>query len=73
LPISIRREDGRTAVFTANHVETYPRDMRAPDLLDAATPAAELRLITCHGDYDGPGTVHTVVVSATLTGVRATS
>lgn len=69
--ISVPREDGWTAVFTAYRLDTYPPGTRATDLVIAATQMAELRLITCQGDYDGTAKRDIVVVSARLSGVHA--
>jgi hypothetical protein len=68
--VSVRRADGRTAVFLAYRRDTYPPDTRGSDLVVAASGTAELRLITCQGDYDGVTTGDTVVVSARLSRVE---
>lgn len=49
---SVNRSDGRTAVFVVDSVETFAKD-RFPDRrVYADTPQAQVRLITCAGDYD---------------------
>jgi hypothetical protein len=67
--ISVPREDGRTAVFTAYRLDTYPPDLRATDLMVAAAELAELRLITCQGGFESGIKSDTVVVSARLSRV----
>lgn len=66
--ISVPREDGRTAVFTAYRSDTYPPGTR-PDPPATRAGSAELRLMTCQGDYDGATRGTTVVVSAKLSRV----
>jgi Sortase domain len=51
--IRVRRDDGTTASFVVDRVEEYPKD-RFPtgDVYGNTTDRAELRLITCGGDFD---------------------
>ncbi|MEV4441542.1 class F sortase [Streptomyces sp. NPDC049577] len=72
--IAVGRADGSTAEFTVEDVTVVPKDR-----FDAARVygphergRAELRLITCGGDYDRARHAYSanVVVSAYLTGVR---
>ncbi|MFC8880602.1 class F sortase [Streptomyces ardesiacus] len=48
----VEREDGRTATFVVDSLETFAKDQFPSDRVygDAARP--EVRLITCAGDYD---------------------
>lgn len=48
--IDIRREDGTTAVFKVDEVDTYKKDQFPTDKVYNKTDKAELRLITCGGD-----------------------
>ncbi|MDX3452870.1 class F sortase [Streptomyces sp. ME02-8801-2C] len=49
---SVNRSDGRTAVFVVDSVETFAKDAFPDDRVYADTPQAQVRLITCAGDYD---------------------
>jgi hypothetical protein len=51
--IRVGRDDGTTADFVVDRVEEYPKD-RFPtsDVYGNTTDRAELRLITCGGDFD---------------------
>lgn len=72
--VRVARDDGSVAAFTVEDVDVVQRDGFDPD--KAYGPRedgrAELRLITCGGDFDEDGGTYTanVVVSAYLTGVR---
>ncbi|MFF9864005.1 class F sortase [Streptomyces sp. NPDC013953] len=69
--IEVARRDGRTAVFTVDAIEVYDND-RFPDR-KVYSPAdrAELRVITCGGDFDEKtGYQGNVVAYAHLIGVR---
>jgi hypothetical protein len=66
--ISVPRDDGKTAVFTTFRRDIYPPGTR-PDLAATEAGIAELRLMTCQGDYDGAARGTTVVVSAKLSHV----
>ncbi|MER5890672.1 class F sortase [Streptomyces sp. NPDC001941] len=48
--VDVRREDGTTAVFTVDSVETFKKDAFPTDKVYGKTDKAELRLITCGGD-----------------------
>ncbi|OON77041.1 class F sortase [Streptomyces tsukubensis] len=72
--IRVSRQDGTVAEFTVDDVEVFSRDR-----FDAAKAygqhqrnRAELRLITCGGDFDSASRVYSanVVVSAYLTSVE---
>lgn len=51
--VIVTRQDGRRATFTVDHVDRYRKD-RFPTVAvyGDATHRAELRLITCGGDFD---------------------
>ncbi|MBP0456665.1 class F sortase [Streptomyces montanisoli] len=49
--VSVRREDGTTAVFTVDKVREYPKDGFPTRTVYGNTRRPELRLITC-GDWD---------------------
>ncbi|TQN27852.1 sortase family protein [Haloactinospora alba] len=70
--VTVQRGDGTTAVFTVHDTGTHPKDSFPTDRVYGETDRAELRLITCGGDFD-EGTGHyedNTVVYAHLTGVR---
>ena len=46
------RADGRSATFVVDDAQTCPKDDFPSDLVYADTPQAQVRLITCAGDYD---------------------
>lgn len=48
----VKRADGRTASFVVDSVETFEKDDFPDKRVYADTPDAEVRLITCAGDYD---------------------
>ncbi|MFI6490543.1 class F sortase [Streptomyces sp. NPDC050564] len=48
----VKRADGRTASFVVDSAETFEKDDFPDKLVYADTPDAEVRLITCAGDYD---------------------
>lgn len=48
----IRRADGRTASFVVDDTETFDKDSFPDERVYADAPRAEVRLITCAGDYD---------------------
>jgi hypothetical protein len=50
--IYISRSDGHTAVFDVTAVSSYPKDAFPDSTVYGSTPDAELRLITCGGDWD---------------------
>ncbi|WP_435303905.1 class F sortase [Streptomyces phaeoluteigriseus] len=48
----VRRADGRAPVFVVDSVETFDKDRFPSRRVYADTPDAQVRLITCAGDYD---------------------
>ncbi|RSS42148.1 class F sortase [Streptomyces sp. WAC08241] len=67
--IAVERADGRTALFTVDAVEEYPKDRFPDDRVYGGSGRPELRLITCGGDWSGDtGYRANTVVYATLTG-----
>ncbi|PWI13029.1 class F sortase [Streptomyces sp. Act143] len=48
----VRRADGRTASFVVDTVETFDKEHFPSRRVYADTPQAQVRLITCAGDYD---------------------
>ncbi|MFJ8635688.1 class F sortase [Streptomyces sp. NPDC093568] len=48
----VARADGRRASFVVDSVETFDKDNFPSDRVYADTPRAQVRLITCAGDYD---------------------
>ncbi|WP_434097346.1 class F sortase [Streptomyces pharetrae] len=48
----VERADRRKASFVVDSVETFDKDHFPNDRVYADTPEAEVRLITCAGDYD---------------------
>ncbi|MBW0118826.1 class F sortase, partial [Pseudonocardia abyssalis] len=68
--VRVRREDGTTAVFTVGRVEQYAKDSFPTDAVYGDVDAAELRMITCGGEFDdGTGNYEdNIVVYARLTG-----
>ncbi|SDL16274.1 class F sortase [Streptomyces indicus] len=72
--IDIRREDGTTAVFKVDDVETYKKADFPTDKVYGKTDRAELRLITCGGDLTKDRHWDSnVVVFAHLTGETGSS
>ena len=49
---TVERADKRTASFVVDSVETFAKDDFPDKRVYADTPRAEVRLITCAGDYD---------------------
>jgi sortase (surface protein transpeptidase) len=69
-PVYIRRSDGSTVKFLVTGVQSYLKDHFPTRAVYGPTPDAELRLITCGGEFD-PATGHylsNIVVYATETG-----
>lgn len=68
--VQVRRQDGTTAVFTVSRVEQYAKDSFPSDAVYGDVDGAELRLITCGGEFDdGAGSYEdNIVVYAQLTG-----
>ncbi|WP_246102560.1 class F sortase [Streptomyces piniterrae] len=50
--LDVAREDGSTATFKVDSVETFSKADFPNDRVYADTPSAQLRLITCGGAYD---------------------
>ncbi|WP_363325600.1 class F sortase [uncultured Streptomyces sp.] len=48
----VHRDDGTTATFRVDSVESFPKDGFPDDRVYKNTPDAQIRLITCAGDYD---------------------
>ena len=66
--IYVRRADGTLAVFAVTEVRTYPKDRFPAAAVYGPVPDAQLRLITCGGNFD-PGLrsyLSNVVVYAVL-------
>jgi hypothetical protein len=70
--IDVGRSDGSTAVFTVDRVASFPKDDFPTLQVYGNTDRAELRLITCGGDFDPSARsyVDNIVVFASLTGSR---
>ncbi|MCZ4118904.1 class F sortase [Streptomyces sp. H39-S7] len=67
--IEVDRADGRTAVFTVYGIEVYDKREFPTERVYGATPDAELRVITCGGEFSkAAGYLANVVVYARLTG-----
>ncbi|MFB7087180.1 class F sortase [Streptomyces sp. NPDC056296] len=67
--VAVDREDGRTATFTVDRVEQYPKDEFPTVEVYRDLDHAGLRLITCAGDYSAAERRYAdnIVVYATLT------
>lgn len=50
--VFVDRADGTRAVFKVSRVDTFKKDSFPTDLVYNNTPNAQLRLITCGGQYD---------------------
>ena len=50
--VEVLRADGSFARFRVERTERYAKDQFPADRVYAPTPTAELRLITCGGDFD---------------------
>ncbi|MFE3645168.1 class F sortase [Streptomyces sp. NPDC059169] len=69
--IEITRRDGRTAVFTVDAAEVYPKKNFPNQKVYRSTAAPQLRIITCGGAFSrSHGYLGNVVVYATLTRVK---
>jgi hypothetical protein len=68
--VSVRRIDGRTAVFTVREVARFAKTHFPTRRVFGATHRAALRLVTCGGTYDGRAHryLDNVVVFAALSG-----
>lgn len=67
--VLLDREDGTTARFTVTGVGRYPKRDFPTEAVYGPTPRAELRLVTCGGDFDRSARSYldNVVVTAVLT------
>ncbi|MGW6917708.1 class F sortase [Kitasatospora sp. NPDC054939] len=69
--VEVVRTDRRTAVFTVDAVQVFPKSTFPDAAVYGDTPGAELRLITCGGKFDKrTGYESNTVVFAHLTSVR---
>ncbi|MQS08843.1 class F sortase [Streptomyces alkaliphilus] len=72
--VEVLRSDGRTAVFTVERVDVVERSAFDPEVVYGPhrEGRAELRLITCGGEFDAERSAYSanVVVSAYLTETR---
>jgi sortase (surface protein transpeptidase) len=50
--VYVRRADGTLAVFQVTAVRSYPKERFPTEAVYGAVPDAELRLITCGGEFD---------------------
>ncbi|PXY29289.1 class F sortase [Prauserella sp. PE36] len=50
--IHVDRSDGTTAVFVTTRLERHAKDAFPTEVVYGDTPGAELRLITCGGEFD---------------------
>ena len=50
--VRLTRGDGRVASFRVDRVEQHPKDAFPTEAVYGPTPTAELRLITCGGEFD---------------------
>jgi hypothetical protein len=68
--VLVDRTDGTTARFTVTRVERHPKDAFPTDEVYGPTPDAQLRLITCGGEFDRSARSYrdNVVVFAALSG-----
>ncbi len=71
--VEVARADGTVAEFTVDRVETHPKDQFPTIDVYGNTDDAQLRLITCGGDFDSAVRSYedNVIVWATLSGTRA--
>ena len=51
-PIEVRREDGTTVTFRVTRLEQHPKAEFPSEAVYGPVPDAELRLITCGGEFD---------------------
>ncbi|GAB3312940.1 hypothetical protein GCM10027451_26370 [Geodermatophilus aquaeductus] len=52
--VLVERADGSTVTFTVSRVERHPKDAFPTDAVYGPTADAQLRLVTCGGDFDRP-------------------
>ena len=70
--IEVTRADGSVAVFAVDRVERHPKDEFPTIAVYGDTSDAQLRLITCGGDFDSGVRSYedNVIAFATMTGTR---
>ncbi len=70
--VTVSRADGTVAVFAVDRVERHPKDDFPTIAVYGNTDDAQLRLITCGGDFDSSVRSYedNVIVFATLVGTR---
>jgi len=68
--ITVDRSDRQVAVFTVEAVRAYPKDAFPSQEVYGLAQRAELRLVTCGGQFADGGYLDNVVVFAVLTEVR---
>jgi sortase (surface protein transpeptidase) len=70
--ISVRRADGRTAVFTVRSLARYPKKQFPTEDVYGSATGSELRLVTCGGSFDTLRRHYrdNIVVYAALTRVK---
>ena len=51
-PVEVRREDGSVVTFRVTRIEQHPKDEFPSEAVYGPVPDAELRLITCGGDFN---------------------
>ncbi len=71
--VTVARADGTVAVFAVDRVETHPKADFPTIAVYGDTTDAQLRLITCGGDFDSDVRSYedNIIVFATLTGTRS--
>ncbi|MBQ0985559.1 class F sortase [Streptomyces sp. F63] len=69
--VEVKRQDGKTATFTVDRVEEYPKKEFPTLEVYKNLDHAGLRLVTCGGEFDADRHyyTHNVVVFASMTGV----
>ena len=70
--VEVARADGTVAVFAVDKVETHPKNAFPTIAVYGNTSDAQLRLITCGGDFDSGARSYedNVIAFATMTGTR---
>jgi len=70
--VLVRRDDGRTAVFTVSRTQQVPKAEFPTEAVYGPSDGPELRVITCGGSFDADRRSYrdNVIVYATLTSVR---
>ncbi|OMQ16425.1 hypothetical protein A7K94_0202635 [Modestobacter sp. VKM Ac-2676] len=71
--VTVERADGTVAVFAVDRVERHPKDDFPTIEVYGDTDDAQLRLITCGGDFDSAARSYedNVIALATLVGTRS--